>query len=1012
MRKGSKPDLTLKARAGRLRSPFVLTIAVGATGALATALACGTNDLPPVENQGTWTSPNGSGSGAGGQCSPEGETRSCHVNLGQAQGVQQCFQGTQTCIHGSWSTCGGSGVVQSTMALGTRTRNRKPPTLQESSRHPEIVGIGGPGAALTCNCVPQTCATLGVNCGHTDDGCGNDLNCGNCTANGVCVSGVCQPKNTSCTPRSMATACTGISCGQVSDGCNGNVSCGNCAGNGACVAGHCIAACVPLSQAAACNGIQCGHTDDGCGHDVNCGSCSGGQQCTNGVCGSGMCTPLSVAAACAGRANQCGTVSDGCGNKVDCGNCAGGGSIQCTGSVPTVDAGGAPGAPICSNDPCDPYCNEFDSDAGIGPPAGDAQTIFVPYDAGQMTPPFYGGIDPANPTGVSPNGSNVGCSGGKDDFYNNGGSSCSINQDCGQDSHCSSGTCVWNGGTGYFDPNCKNAAGQPAVDLTIGAPCANGNGYDIPICNRGGGNLPAGTIIAVGNSGNGGAGTWNCTTGNATVNSSCSYTLPAALGPGQCTDIDTTTPAGSACAVLEQGERDLYINYDKAVTECGTTFSGTGAGCMNNSAHTKATGSGCPNACGARGGCEQYTFTVDGGGSSGPQCFYSCQMDSYCSPSALGGSGQCVQFQPGNQWPETEGQTASGGVDLTIGPGCSQVEGQGFYHVFPVCNRGNTALTPSMSTTGQIAISSYPWQPPTVTLSPPYIPPGPCIPKDNTPLCHFNIPSSGIQSGQCVLVDFSGRNTLADGGTGSYICGDAGELTEPTYNQLLVVNSDYAISEDNLVPATALNQTTQPGCANNWGDQWAGAGGNSNNPPACSTSEVGYASQTQVYTYTPNCPPGYSPQWSVLTYSANIDVSGASNSAEVLFEAATAQIQLDGGLAPLTSYVVVADAKGLDNGGHNLGDPAVCGLGGPAATNPANACSNGNGNPTPPCCPKSIAEALEMPVGSGGLGPAAGLVAANHSVLSLKVTINPSTDHQADATLNNWQVAYDCIPSE
>jgi hypothetical protein len=114
----------------------------------------------------------------------------------------------------------------------------------------------------------------------------------------------------------------------------------------------------------------------------------------------------------------------------------------------------------------------------------------------------------------------------------------------------------------------------------------------------------------------------------------------------------------------------------------------------------------------------------------------------------------------------------------------------------------------------------------------------------------------------------------------------------------------------------------------------------------------------------------------------------------------------------LTNYVKVADAKGLDSSGNNLGDPAVCSLGGPAATTPATACSNGNGNPSPPCCPKSILSALEMPAASGGLGPTAGLVAAQGAVLSLRVTLNPSSDGTATATVISFRVSYDCVPSE
>ena len=235
---------------------------------------------------------------------------------------------------------------------------------------------------------------------------------------------------------------------------------------------------------------------------------------------------------------------------------------------------------------------------------------------GQSVP---GNLPPVVTTG---NGTNSTCSGGSSNDNKIEPSSCTTNADCEMDFNCSSGTCVWSGGIGYTDPTCTDANGNPAVDLTIGVPCATGTGkYDIPICNRGTGTLASGTAINIENSGNGGSASspWNCagppspnppnvSAGSAT----CTYVLPVALGPGQCTDIDTTTTAGAACAILETGERFLYVNYDQSIPECGTGFSGTGPGCMNNTSHTKATGSGCPPTCGGSAGSYAgATFTRD-----------------------------------------------------------------------------------------------------------------------------------------------------------------------------------------------------------------------------------------------------------------------------------------------------------------------------------------------------------------------------------------------------------------
>jgi len=46
-------------------------------------------------------------------------------------------------------------------------------------------------------CIPETCASLGYNCGIWDDGCGNPLNCGSCEFCKTCDSGVsCIPDPT------------------------------------------------------------------------------------------------------------------------------------------------------------------------------------------------------------------------------------------------------------------------------------------------------------------------------------------------------------------------------------------------------------------------------------------------------------------------------------------------------------------------------------------------------------------------------------------------------------------------------------------------------------------------------------------------------------------------------------------------------------------------------------------------------------------------------------------------
>jgi hypothetical protein len=235
---------------------------------------------------------------------------------------------------------------------------------------------------------------------------------------------------------------------------------------------------------------------------------------------------------------------------------------------------------------------------------------------GQPVPPNYPPIDT---TGT---GTNSTCTGGSAGDNQIEPASCTTDADCEMDFHCGGGTCIWSSGSGYYNTACLDDSGNPAIDLTIGAPCSNtGTTYDIPICNRGGATLPAGSVITIENSGGIGgtpSAPWSCAppptpnppnvSGGAAT---CAYTTPMALGPGECMDIDTSTAAGAACQVLETGEQYLYINYDQSIPECGTGFVGTGPGCMNNTSHTKTTGIGCPALCGNAITYQPATFTRD-----------------------------------------------------------------------------------------------------------------------------------------------------------------------------------------------------------------------------------------------------------------------------------------------------------------------------------------------------------------------------------------------------------------
>jgi hypothetical protein len=88
-------------------------------------------------------------------------------------------------------------------------------------------------ACGTGTCFPETCISLGKNCGNWGDGCGGVIACGTCAAGQTCGTGP----------------------------------------NGTCGAGPCIPTnCLAL-------GSTCGSTGDGCGSILNCGPCAAGQNC-------------------------------------------------------------------------------------------------------------------------------------------------------------------------------------------------------------------------------------------------------------------------------------------------------------------------------------------------------------------------------------------------------------------------------------------------------------------------------------------------------------------------------------------------------------------------------------------------------------------------------------------------------------------------------------------------------------------------------------------------------------
>jgi hypothetical protein len=217
--------------------------------------------------------------------------------------------------------------------------NANPLTAQEKILEYMIWDLSScvPGPPAPPTCTPISCQQQNINCGPAGDGCGNQLDCGMCTPPQTCggggTPGQCgAPDGGSCTPLNCTQQ--NIGCGPAGDGCGNQIDCGPCTAPQTCGGGgqpgqcgypDASSGCTPKSCAD--QKIFCGPAGDGCGNVIQCGMCVAPQTCggggTPGVCGApdaGACVPST----CASQNIQCGTASDGCGNILQCPTCPSG----------------------------------------------------------------------------------------------------------------------------------------------------------------------------------------------------------------------------------------------------------------------------------------------------------------------------------------------------------------------------------------------------------------------------------------------------------------------------------------------------------------------------------------------------------------------------------------------------------------------------------------------------------------------------------------------------------------
>jgi hypothetical protein len=165
---------------------------------------------------------------------------------------------------------------------------------------------GGPGEGSpgVCGCTPTTCTAQGKDCGTLGDGCGEDLDCGDCPLAGQpCSDNVCG---------ACVENCAGKACGADND-------CGGICANGSC----------PEDQTCGGGGTRgtpgvCGNCtiDDDCDDGVACTV----DACTNGVCAHtpdhGFCRGTDIDTDCAGTSGSgCVCRCGGCGDGICCDCC-------------------------------------------------------------------------------------------------------------------------------------------------------------------------------------------------------------------------------------------------------------------------------------------------------------------------------------------------------------------------------------------------------------------------------------------------------------------------------------------------------------------------------------------------------------------------------------------------------------------------------------------------------------------------------------------------------------------
>ena len=220
-------------------------------------------------------------------------------------------------------SCGSGASTHATSVFATSGTGGSTTSQGHGGSTSTGIHFGGSGTGGDTCAGVTTCAKEGVTCGPIGDGCGKQLECGDCASGQTCGGGGKPGVCGTITCAAKTCADLGANCGPVGDGCGKQIECGTCSGSDTCGGGGTpsvcgMGTCTPKTCAG--QAVNCGPIGDGCGKSIQCGAtCPPNQSCGGGgiasVCGAPACT----AGTCG--TNACGPVSDGCGGLLQCGTC-------------------------------------------------------------------------------------------------------------------------------------------------------------------------------------------------------------------------------------------------------------------------------------------------------------------------------------------------------------------------------------------------------------------------------------------------------------------------------------------------------------------------------------------------------------------------------------------------------------------------------------------------------------------------------------------------------------------